>query len=190
MGASERKRATYRDVLDAPEGMIAELIDGTLYLQPRPAKPHTDAASRLGVLLGGPFDLGQNGPGGWRILFEPEIHFGSEVLVPDLAGWLVSETPAFDYALAHYEERPNWVCEVLSPSTARRDRMMKLEVYHRVGVRWAWLVDPAGQTVEGFRWSEAGWVRLPSPARPSEARLEPFDPVALDLELLFPGGND
>ena len=89
-----RRSATYQDVLDAPEHMVAELIEGELYLQPRPAQPHAEAASVLAMLLGPPFRLGRGGPGGWRIQYEPELHLGAHVLVPDLAGWQVEAVPA------------------------------------------------------------------------------------------------
>ena len=80
-------RATYQDVLDAPAHRVAEIVDGTLYTQPRPAPPHAVASSRLGFDLGGPFDRGRGGPGGWWIIDEPELHLGEDILVPDLAGW-------------------------------------------------------------------------------------------------------
>ncbi|HJL40648.1 MAG TPA: Uma2 family endonuclease [Myxococcales bacterium LLY-WYZ-16_1] len=110
-----RPGATYQDILDAPEGYVAELIAGELHLQPRLAKPHTFSASALEVELGAKFQRGLGGPGGWWILYEPELHVGDDVLVPDLAGWRRSATPAFDPSVAHYAELPDWVCEVLSP---------------------------------------------------------------------------
>ena len=64
-------RATYQDVLDAPEHMVAEIIDGTLYTHPRPAPRHTLASSTLGNKIGPPFHGGDGGPGGWWILDEP-----------------------------------------------------------------------------------------------------------------------
>ena len=71
-----RKRATYDDVLSAPENMIAEVIDGELHLMPRPRRSHLRAASALGSLLFGAFQVGVGGPGGWTILYEPELHLG------------------------------------------------------------------------------------------------------------------
>ena len=89
VGGPLRKRATYQDVLDAPENMVAEVLDGELHLMPRPRRRHTRSASALGAFLVSTFDLGINGPGGWRILDEPELHLGPEpdIVVPDLAGW-------------------------------------------------------------------------------------------------------
>ncbi|HEX2872196.1 MAG TPA: Uma2 family endonuclease, partial [Polyangiaceae bacterium] len=87
MSASNRGRATYQDVLDAPEHLVAEIINGELVTSPRPASPHARAASSIGGELYGPFDRGRGGPGGWVILVEPELHLLGHVLVPDLAGW-------------------------------------------------------------------------------------------------------
>ena len=178
--------ATYQDVLDAPEHLTAEIVAGELHLQPRPAKPHTRAASVLGALLYDAFDLGRSGPGGWWILDEPELHQGGEILVPDLAGWLRSETPAFDDSVAYYEELPSWVCEVLSPSSTRHDRLRKMEAYHRHGVPWAWLVDPLAQTVEVYERAEAGWLRLQVGGEAETHALRPFDALELELALLWP----
>jgi len=102
------KRATYEDVLNAPENKVAEILDGELVLSPRPALRHARASSKLGGLLDGPFDGGRGGPGGWLLLDEPELHFGEHVVVPDLAGWRrvrlpsVPDAPWLDLA-------PDWV---------------------------------------------------------------------------------
>lgn len=180
------RKATYQDVLDAPENMVAELIDGELHLQPRPAKPHAQVSSVLGAQLVTRFQLGQGGPGGWWIIDEPEIHFDSQVLVPDLAGWRLQNTPDFDWTLAYYTERPDWVCEVLSPSTARIDRIKKLEIYRQAEIEWAWLVDPLAHTIEIYRWSEQGWLRTQVVDGEEAASLEPFEAVPLELALIWP----
>lgn len=186
MGQPEQARATYEDVLAAPEHMIAELIAGELSLQPRPAKPHTFAASQLGAEITMAFQRAKHGPGGWWILYEPEVHFDGDVLVPDLAGWRRESTPDFDRATAYYTERPDWVCEVLSPSTARWDRIKKLDVYHRARVEWAWLADPVEETIEVFQWSEQGWLRSHTSVGREPARLPPFDAIALELAEIWP----
>jgi Uma2 family endonuclease len=186
METVRRAGATYQDVLDAPENCVAELIAGELHLQPRPAKPHTRAATTLAVELGAKFDRGLGGPGGWWILVEPELHLGRDVLVPDLAGWRRADTPAFDATVPYYEERPTWVCEILSPSTARKDRVLKLDAYHRAEVGWAWLVDPLAQTIEVFQWSDRGWLRLQTSEGGAPVTLSPFDGAALELEAVWP----
>ena len=93
MNPANKRRATYQDVLDAPEHMVAEIIGGELRLSPRPGGPATAVASVIGEELGPPFKRGRGGPGGWLILDEPELHLGDEVIVPDLAGWRRDRLP-------------------------------------------------------------------------------------------------
>lgn len=180
------RNATYRDLVEAPEHLVAELIGGDLYLQPRPAKPHAEAASVLAMLVGTPFRLGRGGPGGWTVQFEPELHLPSgEVLVPDLAGRRRSETPRIDTSGAAYTRMPQWVAEVVSPATAGRDRVKKLPRYAGAGVEHAWLVDPLAHTLEVFRRVEARWSLVSAHEGDEAVRAEPFDAVALDVSELW-----
>ena len=78
-------------------------------------------ATRLGYEMGGPFDRGRGGPGGWIFLIEPELHLGPHVVVPDIAGWRRERLTPFP-TTAFIDTPPDWVCEVLSPSTQRIDR--------------------------------------------------------------------
>lgn len=182
MTAPERahKRATYEDVLNAPEHMVAEILDGELFLSPRPTFRHGVASSVLGVDIGSPFHRGRGGPGGWWIVDEPELHLGTDVLVPDLAGWRRERMPdppeGVGVTLA-----PDWVCEVLSPSTERTDRMRKLRIYAREGIGHAWLVSPDQRTLEVFRLQEGQWLLLAVHGGDEVVRAEPFDAIELDL---------
>jgi Uma2 family endonuclease len=129
MGDPPERRATYEDLLAVPENLVAEIIHGVLVTHPRPAMPHTRAASRLGARLDGPFDSGKGGPGGWVILDEPELHLrGGHVFVPDLAGWRRERMPTIPMHAAALELAPDWVCEIFSPSTAVTDRADKLPI--------------------------------------------------------------
>jgi Uma2 family endonuclease len=174
------KRATYEDVLNAPENKVAEILDGELFLSPRPASPHAVASSRLGFDLGGPFDRGRGGPGGWWILYEPELHLGEDVLVPDVAGWR-RERMASIPPVPYFTLPPDWVCEVLSPSTERIDRAKKLRIYAGAGVAHAWLVDPLQRTLEVLRLHEGAWTIVSVFEGSERVRAEPFDAVELDL---------
>ena len=122
--ALARRRATYQDVIDAPAHQVAEIVDGTLHTHPRPAPAHGEASSNLGFELGPPFGRGRGGPGGWRIHFEPELHLGDDILVPDLAGWRRERMPELPDT-AYFTLAPDWACEVLSPSTRRLDLQEK-----------------------------------------------------------------
>jgi Uma2 family endonuclease len=181
---ANKKRATYQDVLDAPEHLVAEIIDGELRLSPRPAGAHTAAASRLGTVIGGPFDLGNGGPGGWIILDEPELHLAEEIVVPDLAGWRRERLPKVQND-AYFTLAPDWVCEVLSPSTRVHDRAEKLPIYAHAGVGHVWLINPAATTLEIFRRQERDWLLVGIHRGDVRVRAEPFDAIELDLALLW-----
>ncbi|WP_437747662.1 Uma2 family endonuclease [Sorangium sp. So ce302] len=173
-----------------PDEMVAEILDGELYTFPRPARPHTRTASRLGTSLGGPFDLGTGGPGGWVILDEPELHLGSrpDKVVPDLAGWRRERMPDAlgpEDAPAHYDVAPDWVCEVISPRTERVDRGKKMRIYRREGVRHAWLLNPVAQTLEVYRLDDGRWSLLDTYEGDEIVRPEPFEAVELPLAALW-----
>lgn len=175
--------ATWDDLLDVPEGYIGEIIAGELIMTPRPAPPHIKAASELGGLLVGSFRFGMGGPGGWVILDEPRIAFGEDIRVPDLAGWRQERYAAPEQG--PYTVIPDWIGEVLSPSTARSDRGEKLDLYLACGVRHVWLIEPRARTIEVFRAHEQGWLRVKVFTRPEKVRAEPFDAIELDLALLW-----
>lgn len=164
--------------------MIGEIVDGVLYTQPRPASRHAFATSGLGADLVGSFQRGRGGPGGWFILDEPELRLRSDVLVPDLAGWRrermpeVPDTPSFDLA-------PDWVCEAISPSTAARDRTIKLDVYRREGVRHLWFLDPHARTLEVLALDGEGYRITATFAGAVTVRAAPFAAIELDLSLLW-----
>ena len=184
-GSARTRRATYQDVLDAPAYRVAEIVDGTLYTQPRPAPRHAVASSRLGIDLGGPFDRGRGGPGGWWILDEPELHLGEDILVPDLAGWRrerMEELPD----TAYFTLAPDWACEVLSASTRRLDLHEKRPVYAREGVEHLWLVDPADRTLEAFELREGQWVLIASAKDDDPISIRPFDAITFSLGDLWP----
>jgi Uma2 family endonuclease len=184
MGDDAPHRATYDDLLALPANVIGEIINGRLVTQPRPGSLHAATSSMLGGELLGPFCRGKGGPGGWVILDEPELHLHGHVLVPDLAGWRRTRMPEIPQAAA-FELAPDWVCEVLSPSTARVDRAEKLAIYAQEGVRHAWLVDPAAQTLEILRKEGERWLLLATFAGEQVARAEPFDAIELELGALW-----
>jgi Uma2 family endonuclease len=167
-----------------PEQVVGEIIDGELFVSPRPSPRHALAASRLTIELGGPFDRGRGGPGGWWILDEPELHLGSNVLVPDLAGWRRERMPRLPDT-AWFELAPDWICEVLSPSTGIIDRTRKLKHYARATVSWIWLVDPATRTVEVLHLDGEDWMLAGNFGGDEKARIAPFDAVELEVGALW-----
>lgn len=184
MGGSQQRKASYADLEALPPHVVGELIDGVLYVSPRPASPHAVATTELLLELGGPFGRGQGGPGGWRLLFEPELHLGEDVLVPDIAGWRRERMPRTPRTAA-FTLAPDWVCEVLSPSTRAMDRKAKLPVYAREGVRHVWLVDPDTRTLEVFRLEGTNYVAMTPHTGPVRVRAEPFEALEWELALLW-----
>jgi Uma2 family endonuclease len=179
-----KKGATYDDLIRVPEHFVAEMFDGELYASPRPAMPHARAATVLGVELGGPFDRQRNGPGGWLILDEPELHFGNDVLVPDLAGWRRERLPSTP-DLPYLTLAPDWVCEVVSPSTEYIDRRKKLRIYAREGVTHAWLVDPLRQSLEILALEAGRLEPMEEHYGDATVRARPFDAIELELRALW-----
>lgn len=191
-GQQARHRATYQDVLDAPPHKVAEIVDGRLHLHPRPAMPHTTAGSLLGAELIGPFRRGRGGPGGWRILDEPEVHFGTppeeDVLVPDIAGWRLERMPESPDT-AFVTLAPDWVCEILSPSTRRFDLGDKRDIYAREGVPYMWLLDPDSRSLEAFVLQKQGekksWQQIAKLSGDAQVSLPPFDAISFPLQDLW-----
>jgi Uma2 family endonuclease len=177
--------ATYEDLCALPEHVVGEIIDGELVVSPRPAARHASASSMLGAELLGTFGRGnRGGPGGWVILDEPELHVVGQVMVPDLAGWRRERMPQVP-DVPYFELAPDWLCEVLSPSTAARDRTRKMRHYLRAGVGHVWLVDPGLQTLEVFRLDGETWRLVMSAAGDTKVRAEPFDAAELDLAVVW-----
>ena len=181
-----QQTATYQDVLDAPEHMVAELISGSLHLQPRPAARHGLAGSMLGAKLASPFGLGDgNGPGGWWIIDEPELHLDEDVLVPDLAGWRKERMPEFPDTAA-IDLAPDWVCEILSPGTRRVDLTEKRPIYGSAGVAHLWFVDPIARTLEAFENRDGEWTLIAALKDAEEVSVPPFDAIEFPLSALWP----
>jgi len=182
-----KKPATYEDLRRVPDHLIAEILDGELYASPRPAPRHAYAATVLTSETVGPFMLGRGGPGGWWILFEPELHLQADVLVPDLAGWRRDRLAAIPDAAA-VTLAPGWVCEIVSPSTEGLDRGKKRAIYAREGISHLWLINPVTETLEVLALERARWTLVATHVGAVIVRAEPFEAVDLDLSLLWSSG--
>ncbi|MCG3192943.1 MAG: Uma2 family endonuclease [Thermoanaerobaculia bacterium] len=179
-----RRRATYQDILDLPDNVTGQLVDGELIASPQPVIRHQWSASALGGDLFNPFHRGRGGPGGWWIIDEPELHLEEDILVPDIGGWRKEKLPILPDE-PYFTLAPDWVCEVLSPSTARIDRIKKLPIYAREGVSHVWLIDPDLQTLEVFRLEGQRWLLLLTAGGDEVVRAEPFDAIELELAGLW-----
>jgi Uma2 family endonuclease len=185
--AAPLRPATYQDVLDAPPQMVAQIVGGALHLHARPAYRHGRAHFVLGRVLGGPFDIDPDGPGGWLMTTEPELHLGGDVLVPDLAGWRRERLPevADDADPPWFDVAPDWACEVLSPCTRKLDLTGKREAYAREGVAHLWLIDPPARTLEAFVLRDGAWTLLAALKDDDPVRLAPFDAIEFPLAALW-----
>ncbi|HBS25788.1 MAG TPA: hypothetical protein DD827_01460 [Gammaproteobacteria bacterium] len=185
MANTAEKLATYDDLLLVPENLVAEIIHGQLHTHPRPAPKHAWASSSLGMEVGSPYNKGKGGgPGDWWILDEPELHLNSDIFVPDLAGWKRERMPELP-EIAWFELEPDWVCEILSPSTARLDRAEKMPLYAHYGVPFLWLVDPDLKTLEAYELSDGKWVLLITLDNDKPVSVKPFDAIEFPLSALW-----
>jgi Uma2 family endonuclease len=188
-GATNRPEVE-RGYREAPDNLVAEILDGELSLQPRPTRLHTKVASELGFELGPAFVRGRGGPGGWIILVEPELWLGSppDKLVPDLSGWRRERMPdaiGDESSPAYYELAPDWVCEVVSPGTERQDRGKKMRIYRREAVAHVWLINAVQQTLEVYRLDQGKWTLVDTHEGSERVRAEPFEAIELDLGPLW-----
>jgi Uma2 family endonuclease len=176
--------ATYEDLERLPDNLVAEIVNGELHASPRPAPRHARAGSIVGGRLTPAYDEARGGPGGWWILYEPELHLGRDVLVPDWAGWRRRRMPHLP-TTAYFPLAPDWVCEIVSPSTSSLDRVQKLAIYAREGVSHAWLIDPLARTLEVLRLENGRWTILATHAGGDVVRAEPFTEIKLELSALW-----
>jgi Uma2 family endonuclease len=183
------REATYQDLLALPSNLVGELVAGELVASPRPRSRHARTASHLTGQIMGPFDAGRGGPGGWWILLEPELHLRRDVLVPDLAGWRRERLPDFPDTPA-FTLAPDWVCEVLSPSSARLDRVQKVALYARERVSHYWLLHPVERTLQVLRLDGDSYRIAASFDGDQKVRAEPFEAIELDLSLLWMPGEE
>lgn len=181
--------ATYADIEALPPNLVGEIIFGVLHAQPRPAPPHAVAAIELGYEITGPFGRGRGGPGGWIFAVEPELHLGPHVAVPDLAGWRKERLTPFP-TTAYIETPPDWLCELLSPSTQRLDRTDKLAVYAESGVKHCWYIDPAARTLEVLALTQGKWLLAATFKNDDSVTAPPFEAHTFPLNVLWVGQGD
>jgi Uma2 family endonuclease len=179
------RAATYRDLCEVPDHLVAEILNGDLWVSPHPAPRHSHVQSTLIAELLPPFQHGRGGPGGWRLLVEAELHLAGDVLVPDLAGWLASRASTL-MDKPHISIRPDWVCEILSRSTEKIDRGLKMQIYAREKVGHLWFADPRRRTLEVFKLVAGVWVPLQLLNDDAVAAAEPFDAVPFPLSRIWP----
>jgi Uma2 family endonuclease len=182
--AASKNKTAYEKWMELSDDVVGEIIAGELHVSPRPAPKHSRASTKLSGVLDGPFDSGKGGPGGWTLLFEPEIHINSNIFVPDIGGWRrerLSKAPEEPFISI----APDWICEVLSPSTTTFDRSKKMPLYAELGLSHFWLVDPIHKTLEIYVNDHMNWKLLKTYANDDKVRAAPFDALEFDLSILW-----
>jgi Uma2 family endonuclease len=187
MSSPAPKLATYADLLALPDDVKAEILAGEIVTAPAPLPRHSHVQGSARRFLGGPFqdDDGRGGPGGWWIFVEVDIALGAHDIVrPDLAGWRKARLPR-PGPVRPIEVPPDWICEVLSRSTASRDRVKKRNLYARAGIAHYWLIDPEARILEALALRDGTWVESGVYDETSSARIPPFEAVELEVGRLF-----
>lgn len=185
MTSTAKKSATYADLEAVPPHLVAEIIFGALVTHPRPSPGHASASIALGYEVTGPFQKGRGGPGGWVFFSEPELHLGPHVVVPDIAGWRVERLPHLPKT-AYVETPPDWICEILSPSTENLDRGPKRRIYATYAVPYMWLVDPVARRLEAYMLRDSHWVLHETYDGADQVSAPPFDAVPFPVSALWP----
>ncbi len=185
MAQAAPRPATYADLEAVPPHLVAEIIDGVLETHPRPRPRHATAKVALSSELEFPLRPRRGGPGGWVFMSEPELHWGDDVVVPDLAGWRRERMPV-EVETASIETPPDWVCEILSPSTRRLDLGPKRRIYGEAGVSFLWFLDPDARALDAFALTGGQWLLLGTAVSGEAVSLAPFDAVSFPLDDLFP----
>lgn len=191
--ATQKDPATISDLLAIPENeRFHEIIGGELVRKALPSMRHGRSQARLTIRIGGPYDRRPGGrfPGGWWFATETEIRFAdTEVYRPDLAGWRRERLPELPREFP-VTTRPDWVCEILSPSNERNDVVRKMRTYQRSGVPHYWVLDPVAETLIVYRWTEGGYLLVQSAQGEERIAAEPFDAVTLSVHGLLEGDED
>lgn len=183
-----RKLAAYEDLLALPDDVRAEILGGEIVVLPSPLPSHNRIARAVGRFVGGPFDDddGYEGPGGWWILPEVDVRFGAhDVVRPDVSGWRRTRL-ASPWDVRPIDVAPDWVCEILSPSNAKLDRVDKAALYASAGVPQYWIIDPNERILEAYALKHGAWLRLGAWSDGDIARIAPFDAIELGIGRLFP----
>lgn len=188
MGDPARRLATWEDLWEAEAvGRSCEVVNGELVEKASPSWEHSDGQGAVSEAIRSPFHRRGGGgrPGGWWIGTEADIEFEShEVYRPDLAGWRRDRVPAMPRGFP-IRVVPDWVCEILSPTTAERDLGPKLRCYHRHHVGHYWVVDLEHRVLLVYRWGERAYQLVTTVLPAETVPVEPFEAVPIFVGRFF-----
>lgn len=178
---------TLTQLWNLPEEENAELIHGKLTHKAMPSGKHGRTQLRIGIALGDPFDCPPGSaekPGGWWLANEVDMQLGKNGVCPDIAGWRREHLPKLPNTRP-IKVRPDWVCEILSPSNPQHDQVVKLALYHQYRIPHYWIVDTERQILTVYRWLEAGYLTALTASAEQTVHAEPFEAIAFSMEKLF-----
>ncbi len=192
--ATAHRLATVGDLLAIPEEQrFHEIVGGDLVQKAMPAPKHGQAQRKLSALVdpyGRRRPRGPDDPWGWWFLTEQEVWFEiNEVYRPDVSGWRRERLPVLPETTPIYV-RPDWVCEILSPSNHRTDRVDKFDCYERCGVPHYWIVDPLKETLKAYRWAPKGYLLVLTAEKHEKVKVEPFDLIDIPVAAFFGDEED
>jgi Uma2 family endonuclease len=177
MAETATASATYADIEALPPHVVGEILIGRLVTHPRPTPRHIMTGSAVSGILSGPYQFGDDGPGRWVFAAQPELHLGLHVTVPDIAGWRRKRLTPAVADKAYFDIAPDWICELLSPSTERYDKGDKRRICATYGVPHLWHLDPPARTLEVFLLQEQSWLLTHTFVDQDEVSAPPFDAI-------------
>lgn len=183
-----KKLATYDDILSLPDNVRGEIVDGALYTSPRPGPRHQFAMSRVITPLGSQADSSGT-RGGWLFLTEPELGLARQIVIPDIGAWSPEKAQQINFDHSTITIIPDWVCEIISPSSARMDRVLKRRIYLEHGIPFFWIIDPVNRTIEALKNNQnqnnASWLEVGVYCDDDRVKISPFDEIELNLSTLW-----
>ena len=190
--ASPDRLATAADLARLAPEVRAEIVDGELVEKAAAAPEHGVAQLGLGAQIFGPFHRRTGGapPGGWWLMTEVDVEYDPhQVYRHDLVGWRRERVPRRPTGTP-VQTRPDWVCEVLSPSNARTDLVKKLRTLQKCEVPSYWILDPEHRTLTVLRWTPAGYLAALTAGATDVVRAEPFEAVEIHLDVVFADADE
>lgn len=188
--AQRSRLATVDDLLAIPENdRFHEVIDGELVRKAMPSLRHGAAQAELAAELAGAYGRRPRGrgPGGWIFATEVEIVFEPhQICRPDVVGWRRERLPALPEETP-ITLRPDWVCEILSPSNKQNDLFKKLRIYGRCEVPHYWILDPEAEALAVYRWTPDGYLVALTASGDERVRPEPFGAIEVSVHSLLAG---
>ncbi len=189
------RRVTIEEWLAIPEEKRAELIAGVIVYQGMPGPKHGEAQGMTFALVGVPFGrrpAGSSRPGGWWISQEVDMELGEMGCRPDILGWRRDRQPTLPEPDARglVTAVPDWICEVLSRSTASIDQGKKRRAYHRAGVAHYWLLDPGNRTLTVLERVDRDYLVVLAAGVDEVVCAPPFDAVEMAVAEMFGDEGD